>query len=35
MNYEILGSIAPAVEITLSRGESLFTQSGGMSWQSE
>ena len=35
MNYEILGSIAPAVEITLNKGESLFTQSGGMSWQSE
>ena len=35
MNYEILGTIAPAVEFTLSRGESLFTQSGGMSWQSD
>ena len=35
MNYEILGSIATAVEITLNSGEALFTQSGGMSWQSE
>ena len=35
MNYEILGNIVPAVEVTLNRGESLFTQSGGMSWQSD
>lgn len=35
MNYEIIGQTVPAVEVTLSRGESMFTQSGGMVWQTE
>lgn len=35
MKYEILGKTVPAVEITLNRGESIFTQSGGMTWQTE
>ena len=35
MRYEIIGQTVPAVEITLSRGESMYTQSGGMVWQSE
>lgn len=35
MEYKIIGSTVPAVEISLQRSESLFTQSGGMSWQTE
>lgn len=34
MNYEIIGNTVPAVECTLDAGESMFTQSGGMIWQS-
>ncbi len=33
MNYKIIGSIIPAVEINLNRGEGIFTQSGAMSWK--
>lgn len=32
MNYEIFGENLPAVSISLDRGESIVTQSGGMSW---
>ncbi len=36
MQYKILGSTMPAVEVVLEKaGESMFTQSGGMSWMSE
>ncbi len=35
MQYEIIGKTVPAVEITLDRGESMYTQSGGMIWQTE
>lgn len=35
MKYEILGKTVPSVEMTLSRGEKVFTQSGGMTWQTE
>ena len=35
MKYEIIGATMPAVEVTLSRGESMYTQSGGMAWQTE
>ena len=35
MKYEILGKTVPAVEVTLDKGESMYTQSGGMSWQTE
>lgn len=35
MKYEIIGQTVPAVEVTLSTGESMFTQSGGMVWQTE
>jgi uncharacterized protein (TIGR00266 family) len=35
MQYEIIGSTVPAVEVTLNRGESMYTQSGGMVWQTE
>lgn len=33
MNYQIIGETVPAVECTLNAGESMFTQSGGMIWQ--
>lgn len=32
MKYEIFGANLPAVSIQLDRGESIVTQSGGMSW---
>ena len=34
MQYKLLGNIMPAVEIALSGGEKIYTQSGGMSWMS-
>lgn len=34
MNYKLIEGTCPAVEITLNRGESVKTQSGGMSWMS-
>lgn len=35
MNYQISGKVVPSVEVSLSRGESVFTQSGGMFYQTE
>lgn len=35
MNYKIVGNVVPSVEVSLSRGESMFTQSGGMFYQTE
>ncbi len=35
MQYTIIGQTVPAVEIELNAGESMYTQSGGMIWQSE
>ena len=35
MQYKIFGDMMPAVTIRLSRGESVYTQSGGMSWMTE
>ena len=35
MKYEILGKTVPTVEVTLNRGEGMFTQRGGMAWQTE
>lgn len=35
MNYKIIGQTVPSVEISLNQGEQLFTQSGGMAWQSD
>ncbi|MCI5623636.1 TIGR00266 family protein [Anaerostipes sp.] len=32
MKYEIIGSTVPAVEVELGKGESMFTQSGAMTW---
>lgn len=35
MEYKIVGATLPAVEVYLNQGETMFTQSGGMSWQSD
>ncbi|MDL2235201.1 TIGR00266 family protein [Christensenellaceae bacterium OttesenSCG-928-L17] len=35
MQYRIFGDNLPAVEIQLNPGESIYTESGGMSWMSE
>ena len=35
MQYKIMGSVVPVVEMTLAKGETIYTQSGGMAWQSE
>lgn len=35
MKYEIIGQTVPAVEVTLNKGESMFTQGGGMTWRTE
>lgn len=35
MNYEIVGKTVPSVEFTLNNGESIYSQSGGMIWQTE
>ena len=36
MKYRIIGSVVPAVEILLENpGETVFTQSGGMTWMTE
>jgi uncharacterized protein (TIGR00266 family) len=35
MNYEIIGNTVPAVECELSRGEGMYTQSGGLAWESD
>ncbi len=35
MKYQILGSTMPAVEVKMEAGESVYTQSGGMSWMTE
>ena len=35
MQYESVGKTVPAVEVTLNRGESMYTQSGGMVWQTQ
>ena len=34
MKYRIVGTTVPAVELKLNRGESMYTQSGGLAWQS-
>lgn len=35
MEYRILGQTVPVVETKLSKGESMYTQSGGMAYQTE
>jgi len=35
MQYKIIGTTVPAVEVSLSRGEAMYTQSGAMAWQSK
>lgn len=35
MEYKVMGTTVPAVEIQMNQGETMFTQSGGMSWQSD
>lgn len=35
MKYTISGSVMPVAEMTLNRGESIYTQSGGMCWMSD
>lgn len=35
MDYKILGQTVPAVEITLNKGESIYTQRGGMTWRTD
>lgn len=35
MKYQIIGQTVPVVEITLNRGETVYTQTGGMSYQTD
>lgn len=35
MKYEILGKTVPTIEVTLNKGETMYTQSGGMTWQTQ
>ena len=35
MDYKIIGQTVPVVEMKLNRGETVYTQSGGMSYQSD
>lgn len=35
MQYQVIGNTMPAVEVKLSQGESMYTQSGGMAWMTE
>ena len=35
MKYEIVGKTVPAVEVILNKGESMYSQKGGMAWQTE
>lgn len=35
MNYKMIGKTIPAVEVQLNKGETMFSQSGGMAWQSD
>lgn len=35
MNYKIIGDTVPVVEIKLNKGEKVYTQSGGMAYQSD
>ena len=35
MDYKILGQTVPVVEVTMNNGEAMYTQTGGMSYQTE
>lgn len=35
MKYRLIGNTMPAVETVLNNGESMYTQSGGLSWMSD
>ena len=35
MDYKIVGKTVPVVEVTLNKGETMYTQSGGMAYQTE
>ena len=35
MNYKLIGQTVPVVEMTLNKGETVYTQTGGMAYQSE
>lgn len=35
MRYEVWGGMMPAVTFSMEQGESIYTQSGGMSWMSD
>ena len=35
MNYKLVGQTVPVVEMTLNKGETVYTQSGGMAYQTE
>lgn len=35
MEYKIVGKTLPAVEVTLNKGNSIYTQSGAMAWMSD
>lgn len=35
MQYQIKGQVTPVVEVTLNSGETMYTQSGGMAWQTD
>ncbi len=35
MDYKVIGQTVPVVEMTLNAGETVYTQSGGMAYQSE
>ena len=34
MEKKVIGQTVPAIEFTLNKGESLYTQSGAMTWMS-
>ena len=35
MDYKVIGQTVPVVEVTLNKGESMYTQSGGMAYQTD
>ena len=35
MEYEIRGTVMPQVEVRLTEGESVYTESGGMAWMDD